>query len=109
MTEESKGYRYIILAREGLSGWVEGARLKRKRAKDWIKFVDREIVTRYGCTTIVSDHGELDSNSMVEYCLKRGVKFLAVAEYNPRANVVERGHKQFVNGLSKASLQTGTG
>jgi hypothetical protein len=105
MTEEEGGYKYVIMAREGLSNWLEAARLKRKRSIDWIKFVDREIVTRYGCTTIVSDHGELDSRAMQDYCRQRGVIFLPVAEYNPRANVVERGHKPFVDGLAKACLK----
>jgi hypothetical protein len=109
MQEESNGYRYVILAREGLSGWVEGARLRQKRARDWITFIDREITTRYGCTTVVSDHGELDSEEMKIYCEKRGIKFLPVAEYNPRSNVVERGHKPFVDGLSKASWKTKIG
>ena len=109
MPEEKNGYKYVILAREGLTGWVEGARLKRKRAKDWIAFIDREIITRYGCTTIVSDHGELDSKEMQTYCDQRGAKFLPVAEYNPRANIVERGHKPFTDGLAKASMKTGVG
>ena len=76
ITEESKGYKYVILAREGVSGWLEGARLRRKRAVEWITFVDREIESRYVCTTIVSDHGELDSKAMKEYCGMRGVKLL---------------------------------
>ena len=109
MTEESYGYKYVILAREGLSGWVEATKLKRKRAKDWISFVDRDVISRYGCTTVVSDHGELDSKEMDDYCSKRGVKFLPVSEYNPRANVVERGHKPFVDGLAKAALKTKLG
>jgi hypothetical protein len=104
MTMESAGYKYVILAREGVIGWVEGNRLKTKTAKDWIDFIDREIITRYGCRTIVSDHGELNSNLMKEYCL---VKFLPVATYNPRANVVDRGHKPFTDGLAKAALKSG--
>lgn len=103
----SRGYRYIITARERVSSFLEASKLKRKTAAHWIDFVHREIICRYGVTTIVSDHGELDSNEMQAFCESFGIKFIPVSEYNPRANYVERGHLPFADGIMKSCAQLG--
>jgi hypothetical protein len=105
----SRGYKYIITARERATGWLEARKMKSKEARDWISFVHREIVCRYGCTTIISDHGELDSREMQEYCQRYNIKFVPVSEYNPRANYVERGHLPLADGIMKACAQLKVG
>jgi hypothetical protein len=52
------GHLYIALAREDLSGWVEGIVIKENTSKNIADFVFRDVICRYGMPLrMVSDRG----------------------------------------------------
>ena len=55
-----KGFKYLVLARDDLSGWVEGRPLREKEAKDITKFLFKDIICRFGL------YGKLIVDSNIE-------------------------------------------
>ena len=49
----SAGYRYIVFARDDLSGWVEGRALASVSLKNVSKFIYEEIICRHDCRKCV--------------------------------------------------------
>ena len=98
------GYRYIIAARDDLSGWIEAKMVKQKDAKTWVKFVENEVLYRYGnVKKIVTDGGELSSALGKEMCERHGVQLVIASAYHPQSNsVVERGHAPIADAIAKA-------
>jgi len=99
----SGGYKYIVFARDDLSGWVEGRALTSATSQTVAKFLFEEVFARHGCPRkIVVDGGSENKGfvaSLLEACL---VKRVEISAYHPQANgLVERGHDAIVTALSK--------
>jgi hypothetical protein len=47
----SGGYKYIVFARDDLSGWVEGRALTAANSKNIAKFLYEDVIARHGCPT----------------------------------------------------------
>ena len=43
----SDGYKFIVFARDDLSGWVEGRALKENTARNVAKFLYKDVVCRH--------------------------------------------------------------
>ena len=106
---ESNGFKFIVFARDDLSGWVEGRAIRNANSKNVAKFIYEEVICRHGCPLrIVLDGGsenmDLTKDLLEHYRIKRTV----VSAYHPQANgLVERGHDSIVNSLSKYSKKVG--
>ena len=50
MPETSDGYKFIVFARDDLSGWVEGRALKENTARNVAKFLYEDVICRHGCS-----------------------------------------------------------
>ncbi len=96
--------KYMVVAREDVSGWPEARALRRATAQAVAEFLREDVFARHGCpTTIVVDGGSENKGVVEDVCELYSVKKHTVTAYHPQANgVVERGHKQLVDGLSKA-------
>ena len=103
VTPSHSGFKYIIAARDDLTGWIEGKALKNKTAQDWISFIEKNIIFRYGPPeVIVSDNGEMNSHIAFEFCARHGIQLKLTSDYHPQSNsLVERGHKPVVDALMK--------
>lgn len=96
--------KYILLARDSFSGWVEGRALERKDAASVIKFIKEEIVYRHGVVgQITADRGSENKNEELAKAQEAlGIPMVFTTAYHPQSNgLVERGHKPLVGTLVK--------
>ena len=97
-----KGFKYLVLARDDLSGWVEGRPLREKEAKGVAKFLFEDIVCRFGLYgKLIVDGGTENKSWVTEMTKKYGIRRIEISAYHPQANPVERGHQQIKDGLAK--------
>jgi hypothetical protein len=102
---ESNGKRFLILAREYLSGWVEGRALPNNKSSTIAKFIYEDIICRWCMTRRIMVDGGPDFKKAVEYLAARyGTKRIQASAHNPQAmGKIEGGHKPVVNALAKMS------
>jgi len=94
---------YLVLARDDLSGWVEGRAIDAANSFNVSKFLYEEIVCRHGCPQrIVLDGGrenmDLTRSLLEDYHIQNTI----ISAYHPQtAGLVERGHAPVINSLAK--------
>ncbi|KAE8229024.1 hypothetical protein CF326_g6021 [Tilletia indica] len=99
-------HRYLVLARCLLTSWVEGRALSNKLASSVAKFIEDDILARYGpvVRTILTDNGPENLAETHALLVRLGLKHATITPHHPQGNsVVERGHRAVVEGLLKAS------
>jgi Integrase zinc binding domain/RNase H-like domain found in reverse transcriptase/Reverse transcriptase (RNA-dependent DNA polymerase) len=98
------GMKYLVLAREELSNFVEGRALRTKSTEGVCRFILEDIFSRYGSIgRMRADRGELDATEARSFFQRYGVKLRLTTAYNPEANgKSERGHPPIINALVKA-------
>ena len=103
---EKNGYRYIVIARDDLSKWVEAAPLKAKNPADIAKFILDNIITRYGFFQRLKSDRVTEFLKEVKYQLARfNIHHVKTSSYHPEANgVVERGNGPFKEALHRLAL-----
>lgn len=98
------GMRYLVLAREELSNFVEGRALRTKTTEGVCRFILEDIFSRYGSIgQMRADRGELDVAEARNFFQRYGVQLRLTTAYNPEANgKSERGHPPIIHALVKA-------
>ncbi|KAL3676832.1 hypothetical protein R1sor_026780 [Riccia sorocarpa] len=98
------GLKYLVLAREDLSNYVEGRVLRSKSTESICRFVLEDIFCRYGSIgSLRADRGDLDSGEARAFFQRYGVKLKLTSAYNPEGiGKSERGHPPIVHALVKA-------
>lgn len=99
-----RGAKFLVLAREDLSSYVEGRALTSNTTSQVCRFILEDIISRHGCFyQMRADRGELDSDEAREFFKKFHIRLKLTTAYNPEANgKSERGHPPIVNALVKA-------
>jgi hypothetical protein len=89
-----QGYKFIICAKDDLSGMVEARALKTNNAKSIERFFHEQIYCRYGRVgTVITDNGSETRKEFEEAMKRLHIPQIRITPYNKRANgVVERGH-----------------
>ena len=101
---KAKGYRYIVAARDDLSGACEARALKAATSRAVSQFLWEQIICRYGAIgEIVTDNGS-ETKGAFQILVKRyKIPHIRISPYNSKANgVVERGHFILREALVKA-------
>ena len=100
-----EGFRYLVVARCDLSGWVEAKPLRTLSSKAVAEFLWEDVICRHGCFgKLVIDGGSENKEAVAELTRRYGIKRVMVSAYHPQANgMIERGHKPIVDALSKMS------
>jgi hypothetical protein len=103
----SGGYKYIVFARDDLSGWVEGRALTSANSASVAKFVYEDVIVRHGCPRRIVVDGGSENKGFVEELLDAfRIRRVEISAYHPQSNgLVERGHAPIVNSLSKYCSQ----
>jgi transposase InsO family protein len=101
---KAQGYRYIVAARDDLSGSAEGRKLKKASARAVSQFIFEELICRYGSIAeIVTDNGSEVKGATSELLRRHGIPQIRISPYNSQANgVVERGHFTIREAIIKA-------
>ncbi|KAE8238641.1 hypothetical protein A4X06_0g8679, partial [Tilletia controversa] len=98
--------RYLVIARDLLTGWVEARALPNKLASSVAKFIEDDILARYGpmVRQILTDNGPENSGETEALLRRLGLRHARITPNHPQGNaIVERGHAPIVEGLLKAS------
>jgi hypothetical protein len=65
------GMKYLVLAQEELSNWVEGRALRTNHTENVCRFILEDIVCRYGSIgRMRADRGELNAQEAEEFFSK---------------------------------------
>jgi RNase H-like domain found in reverse transcriptase/Integrase zinc binding domain/Reverse transcriptase (RNA-dependent DNA polymerase) len=94
---------YIVLARDDLSGWVEGRTLTDVDSESVARFLQEDVFCRHGVPQrIVMDGGRENLKFTEEIVAKYGMKGISIAPYHPQSNgLVERGHRTIIEAIAK--------
>ncbi|KAE8225689.1 hypothetical protein CF326_g7827 [Tilletia indica] len=98
--------RYLVVARDALTGWPEARLLSDKTSASVRTFLEEDVFSRYGGTicTILTDNGPENSGETKFIVKHLGFKHAFSTQYNPEGNTeVERGHGPLVEGMLRAS------
>ena len=79
--------KYLVLAREELSNFVEGKALRTKSIERVCRFILEDIFNRYGTLGRMRvDQGELDAIKATSFFERYGVRLKLTTTYNPEEN-----------------------
>lgn len=95
--------KYLVVAREDLSGWLEAKALASVNSAAIAKFLWEDVVCRHGCFgKLVVDGGTENKKHVAAFTKKYGIERVQVSAYHHAANgMVERGHKPIVDAFAK--------
>nr|ABA93861.2 retrotransposon protein, putative, unclassified [Oryza sativa Japonica Group] len=84
----SKGHKFILVATDYFTKWVEATPLKKVDSGDAIQFVQEHIIYRFGIPqTITTDQGSIFvSDEFVQFADSMGIKLLNSSPYYAQAN-----------------------
>ena len=100
-----KGFRFLVVARCDLSGWVQAKPLRTLSSRTVADFLWEDVICRHGCfgKLVIDGHSE-NKEALAELTRRYGIKRVVVSTYHPQANgLIERGPKPIVDALSKMS------
>ena len=103
MPLSDEGFGFIVFARDDLSGWIEGRAIAKADSASVAKFLYEDVIYRHGYPkSVVIDNGP-ENQGVTEDLLKyHRIKNIRISAYHPQSNaLVERGHADFINALSK--------
>ena len=103
----SNGHRFILVAIDYFTKWVEVASYKSVTKQAVVKFIRKDIICRYGLPErIITDNGKnLNNKLMEELCNQFKVKHSNSTPYRPKMNgAVETANKNIKKILEKMSV-----
>jgi hypothetical protein len=97
--------KYLVLARDDFSRWVEGRALTKAISEKVPDFMYQEVISWFGCPRKIMVDSGLENKAFTErLCERYHIDRKVVSAYHPHANVlVERGHQPGVDALQKIS------
>ena len=103
-------YKYLVVAQDDLSGWVDAVALSSLKASRTVDFLKSEWIFRYGAIRMVTVDGgsefKDESSEAVKEC---GAKLRVVTPYYPQgAGMIERGHRPIKDALVKMCGENGS-
>jgi hypothetical protein len=99
-----RGAKYLVLAREELSSYVEGRALSSNKTEAVCRFVLEDIIARHGCfRQMRADRGEFNAEEARAFFRMYRIHLKLTLSYNPEGNgKIERGHPPIVNAIVKS-------
>jgi hypothetical protein len=96
-------WKYLVVARDDLSGWIEAVGLEKIQAKKIAQWFQESWIFRYGAPSLVVVDGGSEFGKQFQESLKElGIEVKTTTPYYPEANgMVERGHQALKDTLVK--------
>ena len=83
----AKGFKYIVAARDDLTGGAEGCALRKSNARAISQFVFEEILCRYGAVgQITTDNGPEVQAAFSQLMDQYKIPHVKTSAYNSKAN-----------------------
>jgi hypothetical protein len=103
--------RWLIVATDYFTKWVEAEPLANIRDKDSIKFVWKNIITRFGIPkTIILDNGmQFNSKPFIKYCSELGIRNIYSSLAYPQSNGQAKASNKTVLDRIKKRLEDAKG
>ncbi|KAL5486251.1 hypothetical protein ACEPAI_7297 [Sanghuangporus weigelae] len=103
MMPPSGGFKYIVQARDSLTGYPEFRMLRKDNAAAIARFVFEDILSRWGrVEELVTDNGASFAKDLPPLLAKYNVQHIRISPYNSRANgIIERRHRDLRETLMK--------
>lgn len=97
------GKKFLIVARDYLSQWVEAKALAKNDSKSVQKFLLHDVFCRWGIPLKMSADGGPENKGLVEELQKQwGINRVISSAYHPQGQgLIERGHAPIVAALKK--------
>jgi hypothetical protein len=102
-------WKYIVIARDDFSGWVETVALAKLKSKNVAEWFLTEWIYRYGVPQEVTVDGGAEFKKELKTAVRKvGTNLRTVTPYYPEAQgMVERGHKEIKDALTKLCGEDG--
>jgi hypothetical protein len=102
-------WKYLVIARDDLSGWIEAIGLERIQAKKISQWFLENWIHRYGAPwSVTVDGGSEFGQDFKQTLLEAGIRIKVTTPYYPEANgMIERGHQAIKDTLVKLCGQEG--
>jgi hypothetical protein len=102
-------WKYLVVARDDFSGWAETVALVKLNTKNVSKWFLTEWIYWYGVPKEVTVDGGEEFKKELQAAMKRaGTNLLMITPYYPEAQgMVERGHKEIKDALTKMCGENG--
>ncbi|POV99521.1 hypothetical protein PSHT_13498, partial [Puccinia striiformis] len=102
-------WKYLVVARDDLSGWVEAVGMEAIKAKKIAAWFMENWVYRFGVPlTVVVDGGSEFGQEFQNCLIEAGAKVKVTTPYYPEANgMIERGHQAIKDTLAKLCENNG--
>jgi hypothetical protein len=100
----SKQHRYILIATDYFTKWVEAIPLTHMNEKVVIQFIEQQLITRFGMPSVLffDNSTYFYSTLLTKFSLDKGIIIKYSANYYPQGNgVVESTNKNLVRILKK--------
>ena len=96
--QASNGHRFVVVAVDYFSKWVEAKSFRNVTAKQMVKFISRNIICRYEMPHhVVTDNGEQFQGEIREMLRRLGIGHHRSSPYSPQANgAVEAANKTYI-------------
>lgn len=93
----------LLLARDSLTGWVEGKIVERQNAITVAEWFETEFLARWGIVgQVTADQGPEFKGEFKQMLARYKIKYVNTSSYNPAANgVVENGNKSIKEAIFK--------
>ena len=103
----SKGHKFILVATDYFTKWVEAIPLKTVTSKNMIDFVREHIVYRFGIPeTITTDQGTMFTlEEFRDFAASMGIKLLNSSPYYAQANGQAEASNQIMIKLIKKKIE----
>ena len=103
----SKGHKFILVATNYFTKWVEAIPLKTVTSKNIIDFVREHIVYRFGIPQIINTDQEtmLTSEEFGDFAASMGIKLLNSSPYYAQANSQAEASNQIMIKLIKKKIE----
>jgi hypothetical protein len=97
------GKKFLVVARDYTSGWVEAKALTKNDSGAIAQFLEEYIFSRWGIPYKLSVDGGPENKGLVDYLAAQfGIKRVVSSAYHPQGQgLIERGHKEIIGALRK--------
>ncbi|CAL2259744.1 unnamed protein product [Prunus armeniaca] len=101
--KSSKGHKYILVATDFFTKWVEAILLKQVTQVEVIEFIEKNIIHRFGLPeSIMTDRGTALMGEAIQATARNwAIRMVQSTSYNPQSNGQAEASNKVIKGILK--------